>query len=125
MTAKDRLPTFDPDLYKTTTRDQWQSAAEAWDRWTPTLQSWLGRPTELMLDLAGIGPGDRIPDVGAGAGEPAMPAAKRVGPTGSVLAIDIASNILDYARRAAAAQGLANIETRVMDGEHLELADAS
>ena len=125
MTGKGALPPFDPVRYKATTREQWQSAAEAWDRWTPTLQAWLGPATELMLDLARIGPGDRGLDVAAGTGEPAISAAKRVGPTGSVLATDIAANVLAYARRAAAAQGLTNIETRVMDGEHLEVPDAA
>lgn len=47
---------FDPVRYKATTRDQWEAAAEAWDRWTPVLQRWLGPGTEQMLDLAGVGP---------------------------------------------------------------------
>lgn len=125
MIRQETIPSFDPVLYKAMTRDQWQSAAEAWDRWTPALQAWLGPPTEIMLDLAGIGPGDRVLDVAAGTGEPAMTVARRVGPTGSVLATDIAPNVLAYARRAAAAQGLSNVETRVMDGEHLELPDVA
>lgn len=116
---------FDPVRYKETTRDQWQSAAEAWHRWTPAIQTWLGPATERMLDLAGVGAGDRVLDVAAGAGEPAITTAKRVGPTGSVLATDISANILDYARQAAAAQGVTNLTTRVMDGEHLELPDNS
>jgi len=117
--------TFDPVKYKETTRQQWQNAAEAWYRWTPLLQTWLGDATEIMLDLAGIGPGTRVLDVAAGAGEPAITIAKRVGPTGYVLASDISSNILEYAQQAARAQGLTNVETRVLDGEHLELPDAS
>ena len=125
MTGNEASPPFDPDRYKATTREQWQNAADAWDRWTPTLQSWLGPATEVMLDLAAIGPGDRVLDVAAGAGEPAITTAKRVGPTGSVLATDISPNILACARRAAAAQGVTNLETRVMDGEHLDLPDAS
>ena len=125
MTGNEASPPFDPDRYKATTREQWQNAADAWDRWTPTLQAWLGPATEVMLDLAAIGPGDRVLDVAAGAGEPAITTAKRVGPTGSVLATDISPNILACARRAAAAQGVTNLETRVMDGEHLDLPDAS
>ncbi|MBA3516680.1 MAG: class I SAM-dependent methyltransferase [Rhizobiales bacterium] len=118
-----QAPTFDPVRYKETTREQWQSAADAWHRWTPAIQAWLGPATELMLDLAGVGPGSRVLDVAAGAGEPAITAAKRVGPTGSVLATDISSNLLEYAKQAAREQGVTNFETRVMDGEHLDLAD--
>ncbi len=120
-----QAPVFDPVRYKETTREQWQGAAEAWHRWNPAIQDWLGPSTEQMLDLAEVGPGGHILDVAAGAGEPAITAAKRVGPTGSVLATDISSNILEYAARAARDQGVSNLETRVMDGEHLDLPDES
>ena len=117
---------FDPVQYKETTRQQWQSAAEAWHRWEPTLSAWLGPATEVLLDLTRIGPGSRVLDVAAGAGEPAITAARRVGPTGSVLATDIAANILEFAQRAAREHGVGDVvETRVMDGEHLDLPDAS
>jgi ubiquinone/menaquinone biosynthesis C-methylase UbiE len=117
--------TFDPEQYKETTREQWQRAAAAWDRWGATLGAWLGPATETMLDMARVGPGCRVLDVAAGAGEPAISAAKRVDPGGSVLATDISPNILEYAAASARAQGLDNVETRAMDGEHLELADES
>jgi len=116
---------FDPNRYKETTRQQWQTAAEPWFRWTPQIQRWLGPSTELMLDLANVGPGMAVLDIAAGAGEPAITAAKRVGPSGKVLATDISPNILTYAERAAASAGLTNLETRVMDGESLDLPDAS
>ena len=45
--------TFDPQQYKTTTRAQWEDAAEAWHRWGPTIEDWLGAATERMLDAAG------------------------------------------------------------------------
>lgn len=115
-----QTPVFDPVRYKETTREQWQSAAEAWYRWTPAIQAWLGPATERMLDLAGVGPGSRVLDIAAGAGEPAISAAKRVGPSGSVLATDISSNILAFAMQAAREQGVTNLETRAIDGEHLD-----
>lgn len=112
-------PLFDPRRYKDTTREQWQAAAEAWHRWTPAIQTWLGPATERMLDLAGVGVGTHVLDVAAGAGEPAITAAKRVGPIGSVIATDIAPRLLDYAMQVAQAQGLTHLTTRVMDGEDL------
>jgi SAM-dependent methyltransferase len=111
---------FDPIKYKETTRDQWQSAAEPWYRWGPTVDEWLGRATETMLDMAGVGPGGRVLDVAAGAGGQTIAAAKRVGASGYVLATDISSNILEFASEAARREGLGNVQTRVMDGESLE-----
>ena len=61
-------PQFDPVKYKNTTHDQWQTAAEAWYRWSPTLNQWLGKATETMLEMAGISTGHRVLDVAAGAG---------------------------------------------------------
>ncbi len=116
---------FDPLRYKETTRDQWQQAADAWHRWGPTIDAWLGDSTRVMLDLASIGPGSRVLDLTSGAGEPALTIAERVGPTGYVLATDIAPNILAFAAQVAADQGLTNVETRVMDGERLDLPDES
>jgi cyclopropane fatty-acyl-phospholipid synthase-like methyltransferase len=98
------------------TAQQWQQAAAAWHRWDPTLRVWLGPVTAVMLDLAQIGPGDRVLDVAAGTGEPALTAAARVGPTGSVLATDIAANMLAYAERAAFQRGIDHLKTQVRGG---------
>jgi SAM-dependent methyltransferase len=111
---------FDPIKYKETTREQWQTAAEPWYRWGPTVEEWLGQATELMLDMAQVGSGSRVLDVAAGAGGQTIAAARRVGPGGYVLATDISSNILGFASQAARQEGMGNVETRVMDGESLE-----
>jgi len=116
-------PQFDPIKYKNTTHDQWQTAAEAWYRWSPTLNQWLGKATDEMLEMAGITSGHRVLDIAAGAGEQSITTAKKVGLSGYVLATDISSNILEYATQMAQQAGVNNIDTKVMDGENLTLED--
>ncbi len=118
-------PSFDAAKYKNAQREQWNKDGAAWRRWTPTLERWYGVATRQMLDLARIQPGQRILDVAAGAGEPAVSAAERVGPGGYVLATDISEGVVELARQVAAERGLQQIETRAMDGEKLDLPDAS
>src|SRR5581483_4065164 len=110
--------TFDPALYKETTREQWQEAAEAWHRWGPTLEDWLGEATERMLDLARGGEGSRVLDVGAGAGGQTLAAARR---GATVLATDISEAILEYAAGEARRAGLSRVATRTLDGESLDV----
>ena len=116
---------FDPGAYKETTRAQWQEAAEAWNRWGPTLEQWLGEATEVMLDQAQIGEGAQVLDLAAGAGGQTLAAARRVGSSGRVVATDISPEILTYAANAAREAGLENVETREMDGEALAFEDDS
>jgi ubiquinone/menaquinone biosynthesis C-methylase UbiE len=118
-------PAFDAAKYKNAQREQWNKDGAAWQRWNATLDRWYGEVTRQMLDLARIQPGQRILDIAAGAGEPAVSAAERVGPGGYVLATDISEGILELALRVARERGLKQIETRVMDGEKLDLPDAS
>ena len=117
--------TFDPVQYKATTRQQWEDAAEAWHRWGPTLETWLGPATETMLDAAGVTTGSRVLDVAAGGGGQTLAAARRVGPSGRVLATDISPRILSYAAQVAAEAGLTNVETREVDGEALDVLPAA
>jgi ubiquinone/menaquinone biosynthesis C-methylase UbiE len=114
------VTTFDPIKFKTTTREQWEHAAEAWHRWGPFLGEWLGPATERMLDLARIQAGSRVLDLAAGAGEQTLRAARRVGTDGHVLATDISPAILEYAARTAREAGLPQVATRELDGEVLD-----
>jgi SAM-dependent methyltransferase len=121
----DVKPAFDPVKYKQTTRAQWESAAEAWNRWGVFLGQWLGPATELMLDLAAIRPGSRVLDVAAGAGEQTLKAARRAGAQGHVLATDISPGILGYARAQAREAGLDNVEVLELDGERHDTLPAA
>src|SRR4051812_46158660 len=112
---------FDPVAYKRTTTDQWQTAAEPWHRWAPTLEAWLGEATEGMLDMAGVAPSARVLDVAAGAGGQTLAAARRVGPDGRVLATDISPEILARAEQSAHDAGLPWVSVRVLDGEDLDV----
>jgi SAM-dependent methyltransferase len=76
--------------------------------------------SEWMLDLAGIGPRMRVLDLATGRGEPAIPAAHRVGPSGSVLGVDPWASMLSIARERAAEEGLTNLDLRVMNASSLD-----
>lgn len=112
-------PKFDAEKYKKTTLEQWNAAAEAWHRWSPLLSRWLGPATETMLDMCNLQEGHRVLDVAAGAGEQSVAAARRVGSSGHVLATDLSPTILEFAGVTARRAGMANIHTKVVDGEGL------
>ncbi len=116
---------FDAVGYKKTTFQQWQTAAEAWYRWSPAINAWLGKATDKLLDMAGVTTGQRVLDVAAGAGEQSISAARKVGPSGQVLATDLSPNILEFAKEMARRENIHNIKTEVMDGENLSLSDES
>jgi ubiquinone/menaquinone biosynthesis C-methylase UbiE len=107
----------------TLTREQWErkESADWWSAGHALRQQALGAATEMMLDLAAVQLGSRVLDVAAGTGEQTLMAARRVGPTGSVLATDHSSSMLNVAAEAARKEGLTNVETRVMDAESLVL----
>jgi len=102
-----------------------KDVASGWQSGAAARGQTLGPATEQMLDLAGVRSCHRVLDVGAGTGEQTLLAAQRVGPGGVVLATDISPSMLDRAREAAHAANLLNVQTRVMDAQHLELESGS
>ncbi|WP_156687352.1 class I SAM-dependent methyltransferase [Mycobacterium sp. Marseille-P9652] len=62
--------------------------------------------TEHALRLAGLRPGMRVLDIGSGPGDVSFVAAKLVGPTGGVLGVDAAPEMVELARARAAEMGL-------------------
>jgi ubiquinone/menaquinone biosynthesis C-methylase UbiE len=102
---------------------EWESreVAEAWRQMRAQDAGVFAPATERMLDLAGVGAGDRVLDVAAGTGEQTLAAARRVGPTGSVLATDISASMLAVAADVLRQEGWSNVETLVADAQRLDL----
>ena len=99
--------------------------ADQWGRGKQRRDAAFGPATEQMLELVGLSTGDRVLDVAAGTGDSSLMAARRVGPSGHVLAVDISANMLKGAGESAQEAGLTNFDTRVMNAEKLELEASS
>jgi SAM-dependent methyltransferase len=94
---------------------------------------WLaGIPTSAIASFAGTGnlfaigplrPGERVVDVGSGAGLDSLIAARMVGPGGQVIGVDMTPAMLARARVAAAEAGLSNVEFREGYAESLPVPD--
>jgi ubiquinone/menaquinone biosynthesis C-methylase UbiE len=102
-------------------RDAWDRSAEAWAEYAVQLDAWLQRATAAMIEMAGVVPGAAVLDVAAGAGDPALEIARRVGANGRVLATDLSPALTAIAQRRATAAGLAQLQTLAADAQALEL----
>lgn len=74
-----------------------------------TERLWEERP-DLLLDALELRPGDVVADIGAGSGYFALPMARRVGPRGRVLAVDIQPEMLTLLGQRAGEEELLNVE---------------
>lgn len=105
--------------------ESWDARAEEWDAWTPVVDAWFAPATALLLQHLAVQPGHRVLELAAGSGGFTRHLARAVGPDGRVLATDSGPNMVKLAARNALAQGLSNVTTRVMDGEHPDVSWAS
>lgn len=84
-----------------------------------------GNPTAL----ADLKPGQTVLDLGSGGGFDVFIAARKVGPTGRAIGVDMTPEMLSKARAGiavfSAKTGLSNVEFRLGEIEHLPVADAS
>jgi 2-polyprenyl-3-methyl-5-hydroxy-6-metoxy-1,4-benzoquinol methylase len=114
------MPT--PDDARTKAETAYNAAADAYDHDANSFWDRFGRATIERLALA---PGARVLDVCCGSGASALPAARAVGPLGSVLGVDLAEKLLALAQAKARAHGLRNVEFRTGDLLDLGLPPAS
>ena len=75
--------------------------------------------------LGRLSPGERVLDLGSGAGTDSLIAAQMVGEQGNVTGIDMTPQMLVKARGAAAEMGVSNVEFVESEAERLPFADAS
>jgi len=86
---------------KSELRSTWESAAPGWAKWEQAFSAGLSGATDTLIDMAGVRAGVGVLDLACGAGSQSIQAAKRVGPSGSVVASDISATMLDHVRRNA------------------------
>ncbi len=75
---------------------------------------------EILKALA-FRPGERVADIGSGSGYFTLPVAKAVGPTGSVQAIDVASELLEYLEVRIKAQRVSNVTLKLVSRDDPQL----
>lgn len=81
--------------------------------------SGVGNP----LSLGDIENGQTVLDLGCGAGLDSILAARRVGPTGTVIGIDMTTEMLDKAKRNAVSAGVSKIDFRPGEADELDVDD--
>jgi SAM-dependent methyltransferase len=85
----------------------------------------LGLGCGNPLAYAGLKHGEVVLDLGSGAGIDCFLAAREVGPTGRAIGVDMTASMVEKARANAAKTGVANVEFRLGEIEHLPVADSS
>ena len=106
-------------------RETWDAMAPGWERHRDYMWATTRHVAEWLVAHVEPRPGDVILDLAGGPGDNGFLAAEAVGDSGKVVETDFAPEMVGAARRRAADLGLANVETRVLDAEKLDLAGDS
>lgn len=109
--------------------EHWNGAAgEKWVRLQDLLDAQLRPFGEAVMEASGLGMGESVVDIGCGCGDTTIEIARRVGPDGRVLGVDISSHMLERARQLARDSTLGNIsfenadaQTHVFDADGADL----
>jgi ubiquinone/menaquinone biosynthesis C-methylase UbiE len=120
MTSENAVSRTADTATKSELRTTWEKAAPGWAKWEKEFSAGLSAVTDTLIDMAAIRPGMRVLDLACGAGNQTVQTARRVGPSGSVVACDISATMLDHLSQSAAAANLKNIETLESAAEDLD-----
>lgn len=108
----------DPLVHRFERAEDWTKSFD-----DPARDAWQ-KPAEVVQLLA-LSPGMIVADVGAGTGYFEAHLSRAVGPTGSVLALDLEPDMVRYMKERAAREGLANVSPRVVAGDDPGLSPSS
>jgi SAM-dependent methyltransferase len=111
------LQSPDPARARATQRNNWTIAAPGWVERRDEMSSTMRIVTEHILAAARIGAGQRVLDLASGVGDPAFSIAALVGPSGSVLGLDITAAMIEGAAAYAHDHNVTNVEFRVIPSE--------
>lgn len=122
MIATDQMPTDGMSADETVIANV--EMAKAWDgeegeRWARDADRYDATGVHIrrvFFERVPFAPGEHVLDIGCGAGRQSLDIARRVAP-GTVLGIDLSSQLLDLARQRSSAEGLANVGFRQADAQ--------
>jgi ubiquinone/menaquinone biosynthesis C-methylase UbiE len=100
-------------------RQDWNRVAGGWEKWDRFFDEQMAFLNHRLVADARLRAGMQVLDLGSGTGYPALLGAQTVGPTGSVIGLDLAEQMLTVAQRKATALGLANSTFRTGDATSL------
>lgn len=102
-------------------------AGDMGERWLSNLSGFEGSIALIgaaLIDHAGYAGGERVLDLGCGGGATTLEIAKRVGPAGEAVGLDISPALVDFANRRAGEAGLSNARFVCADAATAQLAEA-
>ena len=111
-----------PDPIRMRARATYDAAA---DRYDDSALGFWARSGERTIERLGLQPGMQVLDVACGSGASALPAARRVGPAGRVIGIDLSDRMLEMGRDKARRAHVANLEFRHGDMTDLGFDDGT
>jgi ubiquinone/menaquinone biosynthesis C-methylase UbiE len=103
----------------------WDLASESFLKCSALYEPYEEPVNARLIELAEIDTGHTVVDVATGIGDPALSAARRVGPTGRVIATDQSTAMLAIAETRARDRGLTNIEFRLLDANDFDFPDGT
>ena len=110
--------------YRRASHAVWEAMAAGWDTRHAYFERTARPVSERMLERIAPRPGETILELAAGTGALGFAAAAAVGSGGRAIVSDFSRAMVEAARAHAEELGLTNVDCRVLDAEHLDLAGA-